>query len=327
MGHAAGDESAEGAGEAGDGDLADDGSEDGHLELDLVIDAAAELGAADHHENDDEAGDAAGGDQEVGFNGAGDAEDEAGEWGELRALEHAGEDGLELRDDVNHEDGHDDDGDDHDGDGVEHGGDDLALDFLGLFHELGEAVEDDFENAAELAGLDHVHIEAVENLGMLREALGEGAAALDGRGEVADNVFERGILLLFFEDAEAAQEGKAGVHESGQLTGESGEGFVSDATPEAGDLDLHVHAAAAFFALGAGAGGGFGLLLALFPDLVHLDDFRREETHFLDAGDGFVLAGDFEGALGLLAASVHRYVTEFWHKESRVKCISPLLRW
>ena len=81
--------------------------------------------------------------------------------------------------------------------GIEHGGDDLALDLLGLLHELGQAVEHDFEHAAQLAGLDHVDEQAVEDLGMLGQAFGEGAAAFDGQGQLADDVLEGGIRSCF----------------------------------------------------------------------------------------------------------------------------------
>ena len=73
-------------------------------------------------------------------------------------------------------------GDDEHGDGVEHGRDDLAFDLLGLLHELGQAVQHDFQHAAQLAGLDHVDEEPVEDFGMLGQALGEGAAALRSPG-------------------------------------------------------------------------------------------------------------------------------------------------
>ena len=55
-GDAAADEGAEGAGKAGDGDLADDGPDRGHLELELVPGMAAELGADEKHEDDHEHG-------------------------------------------------------------------------------------------------------------------------------------------------------------------------------------------------------------------------------------------------------------------------------
>ncbi len=71
------------------------------------------------------------------------------------------------------------DGDDHHRDGIKHGRDDLAFDLLGLFHELGQAVQHDFEHAAQFARLDHVDEQAVEDFGMLGQRLGEGAAAFD----------------------------------------------------------------------------------------------------------------------------------------------------
>ena len=63
--------------------------------------------------------------------------------------------------------------------GIEHGGDHLALDLLGLFHELGQPGQHDFQHAAQFAGFDHVDEQAIENLGMLGQAFGEGAAAFD----------------------------------------------------------------------------------------------------------------------------------------------------
>ena len=186
-GHAAADQGAEGAGEAGDGDLADDGPDDGHLELELVPDVAAELGADEEHEEDDEHGDADDGIDEVVLDRVADGQHEAGEGGQWAAFQHAGEHLLELGNDIDHQDGQDAGGHDQHGDRVEHGGDDLALDLLGLLHELGEAVQHDFQHAAQLAGLDHVDEEPVEDLGMLGQALGEGAAAFDGHGQLADD--------------------------------------------------------------------------------------------------------------------------------------------
>ena len=89
------------------------------------------------------------------------------------------------------------DGDEDDDDRVDHRGDDLVLDLLRLFLELGETVEHDFEHAAELAGLHHVDVELVEDPRVLREALGEGAAALDGFGQRVDGALAARDALLF----------------------------------------------------------------------------------------------------------------------------------
>ena len=160
--------------------------------------------------------------------------------GNCGALGQAGEDFLELGNDHDHQDEHDGGGDDEHGHGIEHGGDDLALDLLGLFHEFGQADEDDFEHAAQFAGLDHVDEEAVEDLGMLGQGLGEGAAAFDGEGQFADDVLEGGVLLLFFQHAQAAQQRQAGIHQRGQLAGEGGQDLGFDLAAQAGDLDLEL---------------------------------------------------------------------------------------
>src|SRR5207249_4669868 len=97
---------------------------------------------------------------------AGDAEHQTRKGRELATLQHVREHALELRDDVNHQHGHNGDGHHQHRDGIEHGGDDLALDLLRLFHELGQTVEHDFEHTAQFAGLHHVDIETIENLGM-----------------------------------------------------------------------------------------------------------------------------------------------------------------
>ena len=80
-------------------------------------------------------------------------------------------------------DAHDAHRDDHHRHGIKHGGDDLALDFLRLFHELGQAVQHDFKHAAQFAGLDHVDKQPVEDFRMLGQPFGKGAAAFNGQGE------------------------------------------------------------------------------------------------------------------------------------------------
>ena len=101
-----------------------------------------------------------------------------------------------------------------------------------------------------------------------------------------------GFRFLLFEHAQAAQQRQAGIDEGGQLPGESGQDLGFNLPAKPGDLD--VDAKALFFCPGFGA--AFGLLLALLFGLVHLDDLGREQSHFLDAADGLVLVGDFEGA-------------------------------
>ena len=197
------------------------------------------------------------------------------------------------------ENAHDDGRNEENGAGVEHGGDHLAFDLLGLFHEFGKAAENDFKDAADFAGFDHVDEEAVENLGVLGQGLGEGAAALDSGAQFAKDVFEVDVLLLFLQHAQSPQKGQAGLHQSRQLAGEGGEHLGFDPSAQAGDADLQVEEAALGASFFAGLfGGGVGRLAGAFV----LDHFGGEEPHVPDAADGLILAGDFESALGFLAA-------------------------
>ena len=196
----------------------------------------------------------------------------------------------------------------------------LPLIFWAFSDEFGEAGEDDFEHAAQFAGLDHVDEEAVEDFGVLSQGLGEGAAAFDGQGQFAEDTLEGHVALLLFQDAQPAQQGQAGVHQRGQLAGEGGKDLGFDLAAQAGDFDLKIEGAAFLFGA-AFACGGPGLFVGLGFGLIDLDDFGGEKVHFLDPADGLVLAGDFQGAFGFLAVGVHRDVTVFWHTLLSVRCI------
>ncbi len=67
--------------------------------------------------------------------------------------------------------------------GVDHRRDDAVLQLLRLFLVLGETDEDELEDPAELAGLDHVDVELVEDLGCWPRLSEEGGTARDGIGE------------------------------------------------------------------------------------------------------------------------------------------------
>src|SRR5438309_955263 len=62
---------------------------------------------------------------------------------------------------------------------VDHRGQDLVLDLLRLLLEFGQPRQDDFEDTAELPGLDHVDEEIVEDTRTLGQPFGERASALD----------------------------------------------------------------------------------------------------------------------------------------------------
>ena len=148
--------------------------------------------------------------------GIADTQNNLGEFRQLPALgQSAGKDLLELGNDHHQENAHDGGGNDQNGAGIEHGGDDFAFDLLGLFHEFGQAAEHDFEDAADFTGFDHVDEEAVENLGVLGQGLGEGAASFDGGPQVAQDVLEVDAFFLLFQHAQSAQQRQAGLHQSG----------------------------------------------------------------------------------------------------------------
>src|ERR1700722_20208849 len=178
--HAAADESAERAREARDRNLADHRPEHRHFQFEFVPDATAGLGADDPKKYSNEHGDHCQRVYDVVLDGAGNAEHQARERGKLRAFHHALEHRLELRDDINHQHPHDRHGHDHDCAGIKHRRDNLALDLLRLFHELGQTVQHDFKHTAQFAGFHHVHEQTVKDLGMLRQGFGESTAALDG---------------------------------------------------------------------------------------------------------------------------------------------------
>ena len=199
------------------------------------------------------------------------------------------EDLDELRHDLQHDEEEDADGEDDDGDRVDQGAFDLAAEGLVALLELGEALEDDFQGAARLARLDHVHVEAVERLRRLAHRLGQGRPALDLVADVDEAVLQRPRLALLFEDFQAAEDGQAGVLEDGELAGERGQG-------------LHLHAA---------DGEALSLLLDGFflrralPSLLH-GDLRDEVAPQPDRRLRFVLAGRLDDVLDLLAGLVHR---------------------
>ena len=311
-GDAGGDERAERAGEARDGALALDVAEHGHLELHRIDGRAAALGAAPgveaddgEHEDDQQPNDIGNG---GGHGGLGFDEESGGSENDLRdhrqVLIGVGEHFLELRNDENHQEDQDGDGDEHDDHRIDHGGDDLVFELLGLFLILGETVEHDFEHTAEFAGLDHVHIELVENARVLGQGLGEGGAALDVLGECRNGGAQHGMRLLFLKHGEAAQEGQAGIDERGELARENHQA-------------LRFHAAAEVFLGCLGLGGGVALGgrhgLGTFLGLALFHDLGGVETLGAELLDRLLFRVGGDGASGLFAFGVEGGVGEVGH--------------
>src|SRR5439155_2356808 len=213
---------------AGDGDFADDRAQDRKVQFQPVNQTPAEFGSREQFQGDDESNETTERNQKVPGDHAAHAEDELGKSRQSLAFEHFLENHLELRDDEDHQDSKNDGGHEYDGAGIKHGGLDFAADFLRLFHELGQPVQNHFQHSAQFAGLDHVHVEAVEHLGMLRQPLGEGAPALDSQGQIRDDLFERGVFFLPLQHTQPAQQGQAGVHQRRQLAGKGRQYFGSD---------------------------------------------------------------------------------------------------
>ncbi len=89
-----------------------------------------------------------------------DFHDEQGQRGERFAFEQVGENFLELRNNDDHQERDDRQRHEDNDRRVNHGRDDLVLDLLGLFLEIGETTKRDIENTARLTSAHHVDVEA-----------------------------------------------------------------------------------------------------------------------------------------------------------------------
>jgi hypothetical protein len=222
--HARREKRGERAREARDGDLAQYAADDRHLQHQpvehppplrrLVVSAYGDDRPDDDAE-DDEAVDAG---EEVA-----DADDDAGGERQLLAgAEQAGEDVLERGDDEDHDDGDDGDGDDDDRRRVDHRRDHVAPQLDDLLDVGREALEDEVEDAAGLAGLDHVDEELVEDFRVARHGRRQRRAFLHVLSRLRQDDCEVLALLLLREDFEALDERQAGVNHHGELAREDG---------------------------------------------------------------------------------------------------------
>src|SRR5271156_36452 len=162
-GYAAGDQGAQGAREARDGDLSHERADQRNLQNDGV-NRHATLGCAVPGFQSEQAAD-----KECGDDQAVDAADEfahhdhdARGKGQVhtQAVEKLGED----RDDLPQQQDDDAAGDAHDGDRVDHRGLHGALELDVLFDVAGEALQNGVQNTARLTGFDHVVVERVKDL-------------------------------------------------------------------------------------------------------------------------------------------------------------------
>ncbi len=224
--------------EARDGDLAQYRADDRNLQHQpvehppalrrLVVGAYGD-DRRDGDAQDDEAVDAR---EEVA-----DADDDARRERELLAgAEQAGEDVLERGDDEDHDDRDDGDGDDDHGRRVDHGRDHVAAQLDDLLDVGRKALEDEVEDAAGLAGLDHVDEELVEDFGVARHGRRQRRAFLDVLARLRQDHREVLALLLLREDFEALHERQARVNHHRELPREDRQLLGLDLLAPAADL-------------------------------------------------------------------------------------------
>jgi hypothetical protein len=220
--HARGEQRRERAREARDGDLLEHLPEDGRLEQQPVEGAPPArrlvVGAdADDREDDaDEDRQAAPARDEVAH-----GDDDARRQRQLLAgAEQPLEDRLELRDDEDHDRRDDEDGDADDGRRVDERRDHVAPQLDQLLDEGREALEDEVEDAARLARLDHVDEELIEDLRVAAHGGGQRRALLHVLPRLAEGLREELVVLLLREDFQTLDEREARVDHHGELARE-----------------------------------------------------------------------------------------------------------
>ena len=293
---------AERARRAPDRRLADELAEAGDLELDPVEEQVAPLRLVDHPAEEDQHHDAHGERDRVVDEVVSDVDDEPRHGRHLRVLaQHVDEELLELRDDRDHHEAREAERDAEDNDRVGHRRLHLALDLLRLLEELREARERDLERAGGLAGLRHVHVQVVEDLRVLRERVRERRAALDRLAHPLQDALQARHGALLREDAQAAQQREARLHERRELAREDHQVLRPDALgdEELRQLDLDVQGA--LLLLAALGDEGLRREVVLAQDELRLGHvLRLDDAALLVAGGvlGHVvepLHGDFSG--------------------------------
>src|SRR5208337_697912 len=155
-----------------------------------------------------------------------------------------------------------------------------------LFDIDGEALQDDVENTASLAGLDHVGGQVVKDIRILAHGIGQRGATFDGGPDPEQRFLEAGILLVGAENLQALDQWQAGVDHDRELAEEYRDVL---------DLDL------------AGAKGGHRKFLALLPNGAGRDALLAE------LGGEPVLGGSYALSLNFLARSVLSRKRKNWH--------------
>ena len=91
-----------------------------------------------------------------------------------------------------------------------------------LFHVDRQALENDVENTAGFARLDHVGGQVVEDDGIVAHGIGQRGAAFDGGPHAEQRLLKSRILLVGAENFQALHQRQAGIDHDGELAEEDG---------------------------------------------------------------------------------------------------------
>jgi len=194
---------------------------------------------------------------------------------------------------MQNDDGH---GEGDDDDRVNHRPDDFSLQFLGLFHKLGQSLKNYIQYTARFTRGNHIDVEPIECLGVFGARFGECRPALDILAHPSQDVLHQPRFLLLLQNAQAAEDRQAGVLKRGELTGHQRNGFLVYATDREAGAPLFL-----------GGHPGLYLRTALFPNA------SGEETEVTNLGQRILTGGRLELVLDLLAGLVHCLVGERGH--------------
>ena len=152
--------------------------------------------------------------------------------GSGRSAPRPGEQAREGRDDLPQNDADDAAGDDDDRDRVDHRRLHLAGQLDGLLDVGREPLENRVEDAARLAGGDHVREQRVERLRVLSHGVSERLSAFDVGSRLEDHGREVLVLLLAAENVEALHERQPRVDHHRELPDEHRQVLGRDLLPE-----------------------------------------------------------------------------------------------
>ncbi len=136
---------------------------------------------------------------------------------------------LKRRYDLDHDEGQNTDGHRNHDDRIDHRPFDFPLEVFGLFHEVGQTLQDDFQGTTRLTGLDHVDVQPIKRLGGLAHRFGQRRAAFDLLAGVHQRVLQPARFGLLFQNPQASQNRQTGVLQNGQLPREHRQIATADA--------------------------------------------------------------------------------------------------